>query len=116
MLNIVPQVHGNVIIILLSGYLNINNTDSVKKIFAQYAEKKPDAICINCRDLKSMDSSALGLFIKMLRDSEKKGIEFIISELVGNVSSLFDISKLENMFPIMSDEEFRNRYLTGSHS
>lgn len=112
MVNIIPQKIGNIIVLSLSGDININNIETIEKIYGDQIDQKPDVISINCKKLNSIDSSGLGLFIKLFKIAENEKIEFVITDIVGNVSALFDLSKLDNLFPIMDEDEFRIRYLT----
>ncbi len=110
--NIIPQKIGNTIVLSLSGDININNIETIEKIYEDQITQKPDVISINCKKLNSIDSSGLGLFIKLFKIAEKEKVEFVVTDIVGNVSALFDLSKLDNLFPIMDEDEFRIRYLS----
>ncbi len=112
LVNIIPQKIGNTIVLSLSGDININNIETIENIYEDQITQKPDVISINCKKLNSIDSSGLGLFIKLFKIAEKEKIEFVVTDIVGNVSALFDLSKLDNLFPIMDEAEFRIRYLT----
>jgi anti-sigma B factor antagonist len=112
LVNIIPQQHGNVIVLSLSGDMNINNIEVIENTYEEQISQKPEVISINCKNLNSIDSSGLGLFIKFFKTAEKENIEFIVTGIVGNVSALFDLSKLDNLFPIMDEDEFKLRYLS----
>ncbi len=112
MVNVIPQQHGNVIVLSLSGDININNIEKIENTYEEQIAQKPEVISINCKKLNSIDSSGLGLFIKLFKIAEKEKVEFIVTGIVGNVSALFDLSKLDNLFPIMDEGEFKIRYLS----
>lgn len=111
MATVTTKMEGDVLILYFDGDLNINNTSDPAEIFSDEIEKKPRVICLNCRALKSIDSSGLGLFIKFLKEAEKREIELVVTEITGNVQSLFDLSKFDNFFVVMTQEEFRGQYL-----
>ena len=111
MSQIIEYDGGAVQVIYPMGEINLNTGEEFEEFFAQALAKKPRTISINCKNVETIDSSGLGLFIKFLKATEKEGIDFVITEIMGNVSSIFDISKLENLFIIMSEEDFKSKYL-----
>jgi anti-sigma B factor antagonist len=112
LVNVIPHQHGNVIVLSLSGDINISNVEMIENAYEEQIAQKPEVISINCKNLNSIDSSGLGLFIKLFKIAEKENIDFVIIGIVGNVSALFDLSKLDNLFPIMDEDEFKIRYLS----
>jgi anti-sigma B factor antagonist len=112
LINIIPQKHGNVVVISLSGDVNLNSVEMIENAYDDQISQKPEVISMNCKNLNSIDSSGLGLFIKLFKAAEKENIEFVVTGIVGNVSALFDLSKLDNLFPVMDEDEFKLRYLS----
>ena len=104
------QQYGNVFVITLIGSLNINNTSEAKSFFLDNASKNPTAIALNCKDLSRIDSSGLGLFLNFAKIAKEKGFELIICEPNNHVMNLFDISKLDKYFTIMTWEDFKAQY------
>ena len=100
-----------IIIFNLSGNLNFSNALKAEKRFLEGMETKPIAICINCTDLQTIDSSGLGTFISLSKKLSKTNINLAICELNDNISNLFDFSKLSHFFRIMSMDQFKDDYL-----
>ena len=73
MVNVIPQKHGNVIVLSLSGDINLDNTEIIENVFEEQIAEKPEVISINCKSLNSIDSSGLGLFIKLFKIAEDNG-------------------------------------------
>ena len=111
MINVNAQKYGKITVLNLNGELNMDNVDTLEGTFNNHVNDKPEVVCINCKNLNSIDSSGLGIFIKLLRIAESRDIELVVTEIIGNVSSLFDISKLESFFSVMSESEFKKQYL-----
>ena len=111
MLIVNAHVHNNVVVISIKGTLNIDNTFEVEKVFKEQITIKPKVVGFDCKDMANLDSSGLGLFVKFLKESKNSNFELIFFNITGNILSLFDISKLNNFFNIMTGEEFQAKYL-----
>jgi anti-anti-sigma factor len=97
-------------IISLNGELIFNEMEDADKIIMEIIARKPKVMAMNCKKLHSLDSSGLGLFIKFSKEAKKSGIRLIFLDITDHVSALFDVSKLESIFEIMSDEEFNKTF------
>lgn len=105
------QVHNDVAVISIKGTLNIDNTFEVEKVFKEQIANKPRVVGLDCKDMANLDSSGLGLFVKFLKESQNSNFELVFFNITGSILSLFDISKLNNFFNIMTGEEFQAKYL-----
>jgi anti-sigma B factor antagonist len=101
----------DVCIISLNGDLIFNEMEEADKIFMESIGKKPRVIAMNCKHLKSLDSSGLGLFIKFLKEATKLKVNLVFYNLTDHISTLFDVSKLDSMFDIMTESDFRRTYM-----
>jgi anti-sigma B factor antagonist len=101
----------DVCILSLDGDLIFNETDEADKVFMEKLEKPPRVIALDCKNLRSLDSSGLGLFIKFSKDALRSNVKLVFLNITEHISALFDVSKLDNMFEIMSHVEFEKTYL-----
>jgi anti-anti-sigma factor len=85
--------------------------EEADKVFMQSIGKKPRVIGMNCKYLKSLDSSGLGLFIKFLKESTKLKVNLVFYNITDHISTLFDVSKLDSMFDIMTESDFKKTYM-----
>lgn len=97
-------------ILSLKGDLIFNELDEAERIFMENLMKKPRAIALNCKGLMNLDSSGLGLFIRFSKESVKAGVRLVFMNITDHVSTLFDVSKLDSMFEILPEAEFRKQY------
>jgi anti-sigma B factor antagonist len=97
-------------IISLNGELIFNEMEDADKIIMEKMAMKPKVMAMNCKKLHSLDSSGLGLFIKFSKEAKKSGIRLVFLDITDHISTLFDVSKLESIFEIMSDEEFKKTF------
>jgi anti-sigma B factor antagonist len=101
----------DVCIISLSGDLIFNEMEEADKVFMENISKKPRVIAMNCKHLKSLDSSGLGLFIKFLKEATKAKVNLVFYNITDHISTLFDVSKLDSMFDIMTESDFKRTYM-----
>jgi anti-sigma B factor antagonist len=101
----------DICIISLSGDLIFNEMEEADRVFMENIGKKPRVIAMNCKHLKSLDSSGLGLFIKFLKEATKSKVNLVFYNITDHISTLFDVSKLDSMFDIMSESDFKRTYM-----
>ncbi len=106
MLTIDCSERKDLLIISLDGELIFNEMEEADKLITEKLGKKPRVVAMNCKKLNSLDSSGLGLFIKFSKEAKKMSIRLIFLDITDHVSTLFDVSKLESIFEIMSQDEF----------
>ena len=110
MLNIDITEQKDVLVLALKGDLIFNELDEADRIFMENLGKKPRAIALECKRLMSLDSSGLGLFIRFSKESVKAGVRLIFMNITDHVSTLFDVSKLDSIFEILPESEFKKQY------
>ena len=103
--------YGKTMVFLLKGELDIKTKDKPVKFILDQLVKEPDVICIDCSELTYIDSSGLGIFIGLSKKAKELNFELIISGIDSKISSVFDISKLDQFFKIMSWNDFSEQYL-----
>ncbi|OHD64768.1 MAG: hypothetical protein A2176_10590 [Spirochaetes bacterium RBG_13_51_14] len=111
MLSIKSAEKKDVCILSLNGDLVFNELEDFDRIFMEKLWKKPRVIGLDCKHLNSLDSSGLGLFIKFSKESLKSNVTLIFINITEHISTLFDVSKLDSMFEIMSETDFKATYL-----
>jgi len=102
---------GKIVILSINGDLNTKNVIETKAKIQEILEKSPEVLALDCKNLHNFDSSGLGLFINLVKTAKEKDFELFFLDLNENVSSLFDISKLDTFLTIISSEEFNTTYL-----
>ncbi|MCC5933554.1 MAG: STAS domain-containing protein [Candidatus Cyclonatronum sp.] len=69
------------------------------------SEDNPAAIIINLGSVTFMDSNFLGGLVKGLKASLKAGCELILTDLQPPVRSMFELTKLHNIFQVHASEQ-----------
>lgn len=111
MLTVDCTEHNDVYVISFKGDLLFNELDEAEKVFMEKITAKPRVIGLNCKSLISLDSSGLGLFIKFKKEAEKSQTRLVFLNITDHVSTLFDVSKLDSMFEIVAEADFKSAYL-----
>ncbi len=114
MLEITEKEFPNVIIVSVIGDLIFNEARGAEEYFIDVIKRSPRVIGVDCRRLKNLDSSGLGVFIKLFKDAKNAGISAYFLDISSQISTLFDVSKLDNFFDTMSNDEFCKQYLQNS--
>ena len=111
MIDINVNDYGNVIVVNIEGLLTLESTDVLNDVWNEYIPKKPKTIGLNCKKIKSIDSSALGFLVNMLNEAMKMGIEIIFYDLSDEVKRVFKTAKLINFFKVMEKWKFEMQHL-----
>ncbi len=60
-------------------------------------------VAVDCRDLKYIDSTGLGVLVGALKLARQKGVSMLVRNLKDNIKKLFDITSLDKVFIIEKD-------------
>ena len=89
----------------IDGEIDINSSPDIKKSFDKLISKKTPKIVINLARVTYVDSSGLATLVEVLKKMKAYGGRMRLVNLSAKIRSLFEITKLEKLFEIMSDEE-----------
>ncbi len=112
-MNISVEVHGEIIIVKISGEFYLGNIKEVEKMWDDQVQKQPRVIAFDCRNLSFIDSSAIGTLVKFLNNSDKFDIRLVFFDLTESIEKIFITAKLNKIFTITTEKEFREEYLPG---
>jgi len=104
-MHIRTEDRGNISVCYISGEIDINTAPQVKKVFDKMIKEKKGHILINFKQVSYIDSSGLATLVEMLKNIRGYGGKLKLSDLSSKIRSLFEITKLEKLFDILSDEE-----------
>jgi len=111
MVEIQVEEHGKTIVIAIKGEFYIESVEYTEKVWNEQVAKKPQVIGINCKEIKFIDSSAIGILVKFLNNSIKLKIELVFFDLSETVLTVFKAAKLGNFFKILSKSQFESECL-----
>ena len=91
-----------VLVVEINGEINISTSPELKKWF----EKTPSSrILINMSKVGYVDSSGLATLVELLKRTKGKNGSLTLSQMSDKVRGLFEITKLDRLFGIYTDDE-----------
>jgi len=89
----------------IEGEIDINSSPGIKKSFDKVLSSKAPKIIVNLSKVTYVDSSGLATLVEILKNMRSYGGRLRLTNLSSKVKSLFEITKLEKLFEIMTDEQ-----------
>ncbi len=111
MIHIKSETHDKVSIISIEGDFFLERIDLVKDVWQRTFSEKPKAIAFDCSKIKYIDSSAIGMLVKVLNQAKEAGIELLFFDLSDSVTMVFNTAKLSSFFKTMTRAAFETEYL-----
>ena len=94
----------------LKGEIDLHVSPSVTASLNEMIDKKPKRLVVDPSDVSYIDSAGLAALIGAMQRVEDYGGKFALAGLQETVRSIFEISRLDQVFQIFSDT---NAALTG---
>jgi anti-sigma B factor antagonist len=111
MVSISCDIYGPITVMAFDGEFYIDSIEHAEKIWEEQLARRPKVIAINCKNIKYIDSSAVGILVKFLNSAMKIKTELIFFDLGESIFNVFKTAKLSNFFKIMSRTQFEMEYL-----
>lgn len=99
-----------VVVVAVEGQLIVGNRQELKNLVHEALERGGRKFVIDCSRTGYIDSSGLGALVSMSRKVRESGGEMRIAGLNEDLRSLFELTKLDTLFPILETPE---KALTG---
>lgn len=92
----------SIVVLELSGEININTSPELKKHFEKQANRK---IVVNLEKVSYVDSSGLATLVEMLKKTRVQGGSLGLAGMPDKIKSLFEITKLDKLFSVYPDQK-----------
>lgn len=89
----------------LKGEIDLHVSPSVTASLDSMIEKKPERLVVDLSDVTYIDSAGLAALIGAMQKVEGYGGKFLLAGLQETVRSIFEISRLDQVFQIFPDAE-----------
>ncbi|MFC1548906.1 STAS domain-containing protein [Candidatus Omnitrophota bacterium] len=99
------EENSGVSVFRVEGDIDINTSPDIKKSFDKAISEKKDKIVINLEGVGYVDSSGLATLVEILKNMRAYGGKLKLANLSPKVKGLFEITKLDKLFDIVSGEE-----------
>ncbi len=100
----VPQ-HERSNVVPLKGEIDLHVSPSVTASLNQMIEKKPERLVVDLSEVTYIDSAGLAALIEAMQKVEGYGGKFLLAGLQETVRSIFEISRLDQVFQIFPDAD-----------
>jgi anti-sigma B factor antagonist len=97
------QSHSNVL--PLKGEIDLHVSPSVTASLNEMIEKKPERFVVDLSGVSYIDSAGLAALIEAMQKVEGYGGKFMLAGLQETVRSIFEISRLDQVFQIFPDAD-----------
>jgi anti-sigma B factor antagonist len=95
------QIRSNVL--PLKGEIDLHVSPTITTSLNQMIEKKPERLVVDLSDVSYIDSAGLAALIEAMQKVEGYGGKFMLAGLQETVRSIFEISRLDQVFQIFPD-------------
>jgi anti-sigma B factor antagonist len=89
----------------LKGEIDLHVSPSVTASLNQIIEKKPERLVVDLSEVTYIDSAGLAALIEAMQKVEGYGGKFLLAGLQETVRSIFEISRLDQVFQIFPDAD-----------
>ncbi len=86
----------------VNGEINISTSPELKKHFEKQPAKK---VVVDLEKVNYIDSSGLATLVEMLKKTKSQGGSLGLAGMSDKVKSLFEITKLDRLFPIFANPQ-----------
>jgi anti-sigma B factor antagonist len=89
----------------LTGEIDLHVSPVVTASLTAMIEKKPERVVIDLSEVTYIDSAGLAALIQAMQKVEAYGGKFLLAGLQETVRSIFEISRLDQVFQIFPDTD-----------
>jgi anti-sigma B factor antagonist len=101
----------NIIVIYLTGRLDVQFSIHIEKEINQLMQSEPDYhLLLNLTDVKYMSSSGIRIFVSTMRNLKEKNKKLKLCSLSESVKKIFEIVELLDMFDVYDNEKDAIKY------
>ncbi|HOP64038.1 MAG TPA: STAS domain-containing protein [Spirochaetota bacterium] len=104
-MDISSRVRGEVVILDISGEIDLYNAPEIKDIVNKLIEQKKYSVVINLKEVTYIDSSGIGALISSLSNLKKYHGGLKIINVFASVKKVFELTKLTSFFEIYDSED-----------
>jgi anti-sigma B factor antagonist len=102
---------GNVVVIALSGRLDLSSGGKLKDEIKTILSTGKPSIHLNLKNVEFVNSSGLGALVSIMKETRVHRGRLTLSDMTDYVREIFDITQLSHIFEIFaSQEEALNSY------
>ncbi len=97
--------HGTVVILSLTGRLDLSNGGKLKEEIKRLLNSGKSSIHLNLGNVEFVNSSGLGALVSIMKEIRLQKGRLTLSDLADYVQEIFDITQLSHIFEIFATEK-----------
>jgi anti-sigma B factor antagonist len=97
--------HSRSSVLPLKGEIDLHVSPSVTASLKEVIDRKPERMVVDLSDVSYIDSAGLAALIEAMQKVEGYGGKFMLAGLQETVRSIFEISRLDQVFQIFPDAD-----------
>lgn len=101
----VDRTENGVVILAVSGEVDMNTSLEVRSALTPLFAEKPRALVVDLSGVGYMDSSGVATLVEGLQWSHRSEIPFRLYGMTSVVKDVFEMARLENLFAIFDTRE-----------
>jgi anti-sigma B factor antagonist len=98
------QEQGGISILRVVGDIDVNTSPEVKASFDGLVKAKKEKVVVNLKGVNYVDSSGLATLVEVFKNMRAYDGKLKLTNLSSKVMGLFEITKLNNLFDIFTEE------------
>jgi anti-anti-sigma factor len=102
----------NTVIIHIAGEITMTTAADIDNACRKYIDAELKVAALDLRSVLFIDSFGISRVIKISKSFNAKGTDFVLINMNDNISQIFKIATFDKLFTIMTNDEFRNKYLS----
>lgn len=95
----------NALILELTGEIDLNCSVELRGLLLESLETNPKKLVVDLSEVSFMDSSGLATLVEALQISRKQNTALALAGLQPRVKSVFEISRLDQLFTIFTSQQ-----------
>ncbi len=108
------QVDGIDLVVLRGQFIGGVETDSLRAVLNEVAEKESNNLILNLADVSYLNSTALGVLISAKANFSKRNGRILLCSIGKSIENIFVITKLTLVFEIFANQEEAFKAFTNS--
>jgi len=96
---------GRAVVVQVTGDIDLSRSVDFQHELLLLLDQRPERVVVDLAGVPYMDSSGVASLVKVLSRSRKAGIGLVLVGLSPRVQSLFQITRLDRVFQILSTRQ-----------
>jgi anti-sigma B factor antagonist len=99
------KTKNGVLLVDLQEEIDLFHANKLKLYFNKIFESSHTRILLNFQDVTYIDSSGIGALLNIFKETKKRNVKMFFINIHGSVKKVIELTKLDDYFPIMRNEE-----------